>query len=284
MKDDPTVLARRVTPPLACTVRDCGLLLQRHDRHFVCGRAHSYDIARSGYVNLLQPQDRRSRAAGDAADAVAARARLLAAGIGRGALDAMTARVAGVLEPASVVADLGAGSGELLREIHTAVPCLCIGIDLSIAAAGHAARAYPELTWVVANADRGVPLLDGCVDLVLSLNGRRNPQGCARALARRGHLVIAVPGAADLRELRTEVLGEARDRHRLDAVIDEHAGEFAVVERFSTAEVHDLQADQVRDLLRGTYRGARSSTAARVSALSALRVTFASDVVVLRRR
>jgi hypothetical protein len=33
-------------------------------------RGHSFDIARSGYINLLQPQERRARRPGDATDAV----------------------------------------------------------------------------------------------------------------------------------------------------------------------------------------------------------------------
>src|SRR4051812_46772176 len=69
-------------PPLACSVRDCGLPLSRQLRTWTCGRGHSFDLARAGYVNLLQPQDRRSAYAGDQADAVAARARLLDNGIG----------------------------------------------------------------------------------------------------------------------------------------------------------------------------------------------------------
>ena len=38
----------------------------------ICPRGHSFDVARSGYINLLQPQERRSRNPGDSADAVAA--------------------------------------------------------------------------------------------------------------------------------------------------------------------------------------------------------------------
>ena len=42
--------------PLACTVRDCGLPLEKREREYVCEYGHTFDIARSGYVNLLQPQ------------------------------------------------------------------------------------------------------------------------------------------------------------------------------------------------------------------------------------
>jgi len=55
---------------LACSVRGCGLPLTRRDRALVCSAGHAFDIARSGYINLLQPQDRRSLVAGDSKTAV----------------------------------------------------------------------------------------------------------------------------------------------------------------------------------------------------------------------
>jgi 23S rRNA (guanine745-N1)-methyltransferase len=61
---------------LLCAVRACHLPLVRDDRRLLCGRAHSFDVARSGYVNLLQPQDPRSRQLGDTKAAVSARRRL----------------------------------------------------------------------------------------------------------------------------------------------------------------------------------------------------------------
>ena len=100
-------------PPLACSVRGCGRPLSREERRLICTEGHAFDIARSGYISLLQPQDRRSPAPGDSKEAVAARARLLAAGIGGAAIHAIVTHVPD--GPAPLVAvDLGCGSGELL--------------------------------------------------------------------------------------------------------------------------------------------------------------------------
>ena len=65
----------------------------RRDRTLVCPAGHSYDVARSGYVNLLQPQDRRSAAAGDSRVAIDARESLLAIGVGRTLIDGLTTRI-----------------------------------------------------------------------------------------------------------------------------------------------------------------------------------------------
>ncbi len=68
---------------LLCTVRGCGEPLRRSGGSWSCARGHSFDVAKRGYVNLLQPQDRRSLDAGDSAAVVAARRRLAAAGYDR---------------------------------------------------------------------------------------------------------------------------------------------------------------------------------------------------------
>ena len=61
---------------LLCTVRNCRRPLHREGQRVVCQRGHSFDYARSGYLNLLQPQDRKSKNPGDSAAAVAARRRV----------------------------------------------------------------------------------------------------------------------------------------------------------------------------------------------------------------
>src|SRR5688572_12473339 len=173
-----------VTPGvLACSVRGCGEALIRHDRTYRCPTGHAFDVARTGYLNLLQPQDRRSTAAGDSAASVNARARLLADGIGASILAGIVSRAASLdLPPDPVVADLGCGGGDALAALASARPIRGVGVDLSTAAITHAVKQPGELTWVVANADRRLPLLDGSVHLLLSLHARRNPAECARVL------------------------------------------------------------------------------------------------------
>lgn len=262
-------------------MRDCGLPLTRRDPTWSCARGHAFDIARAGYVNLLQPQDRQSPAAGDSAASVAARARLLSAGIGQTILDGIVQRVAALgLAPGAFAADLGSGSGELLEALTRTQGVGGIGIDLSTAAAERASRRFTSLTWVVANADRRLPLVDAGVQLITSVHGRRNPVECARAMAPDGWLVVAVAAADDLVELREVVQGTRVERNRADSAIAEHAPHFTLRDRATVRERHVLDGDRLRDLLQGTYRGSRSSAAPRVAALTTLAITLAADVLV----
>jgi 23S rRNA (guanine745-N1)-methyltransferase len=272
-------------PPLACPVRSCYLPLAPDDRAWSCARRHSFDVARSGYVNLLQPQDRRSLDAGDPGPALDARARLLAAGIGRGILEAFVALASRLLPDAGgAVADLGCGTGDSLALLHNRHPTIAVGIDLAARAVDTAARRFPALTWIVANADRRLPLLDASLSLVVSLHARRNPAECQRVLMPGQHLLVAIPASDDLIELRAAVQGARVERDRAAAVVEDHASAFEVVERSTIREHHRVGGEQLRDLLRGTYRGERPSAATRVQAISDLQVTLASDFIVLRRR
>src|SRR5437868_4057924 len=103
-------------PALLCSVRDCALPLTRQGGAFLCSRGHSFDVARSGYVNLLQPQDRRSRDAGDSRAAVEARRRLADAGHDAWLLEPVRDVLDGAASDAEspAVLDLGCGEGFLL--------------------------------------------------------------------------------------------------------------------------------------------------------------------------
>lgn len=271
--------------PFSCPVRGCGLPLAPLERRFACATGHSFDLARSGYLNLLQPTDRRSPEAGDTRAAVDARARLVQSGIGAVLLDTVV-RTVPPLVPAddAIVVDLGCGTGDALAAVAHALTIRGIGIDLSTAAATHAARRFPHLAWVVANADRRLPLLDGSVALVLSLHARRNPAECARISPSGGHLLVAVPAPDDLIELREAVQGQRVARDRADAVVAEHEPWFALAARSTTRERRLLDAGALRDLLQGTYRGARARHATMVDALERLEVTLASDLLLFTRR
>lgn len=273
-----------LSPSLACTVRGCGQPLALVGRSWTCARGHCFDIARSGYVNLLQPQDRRSRDAGDARAAIDARARLLATGVGRAIVDRVVDRARGLLGDNATVVDLGSGSGETLEAIARTRRVVAVGIDLSTTAAELASRRCPVITWVVANADRRIPLLEASVDLVISQHARRSPLECARLLRRGGHLLVSVPAPDDLVELREAVQGNGVLRPRADVAISEHARDFELVSREEVRERHVLDRAALLDVLRGTYRGARTSAASRLETLTELAVTFASEICLFRRR
>ena len=58
----------------------CSSALIRESGRYTCPNGHSFDLAREGYVNLLPPNRRHSKAPGDDREMAAARTRFLDGG------------------------------------------------------------------------------------------------------------------------------------------------------------------------------------------------------------
>ncbi|MEP7363722.1 MAG: methyltransferase domain-containing protein [Acidobacteriota bacterium] len=257
---------------LVCPVRGCREALVREEKRAVCGRGHSFDVARSGYLNLLQPQERRSKEPGDTAEAIAARRRLHELGVTGPLLEGI-AEAAGVGAGAGtedVVLDAGCGDGFYLGMLARRLGFAGHGVDISTRAVDAAARRYKECQWVVANADRMLPYADGSFSLVMSITARMNAGEFRRVLRDDGRLLVAVPAPEDLIELR----GAGRDR--VPRTVETFAKEFTLAEQRRVTTVAELDADGVNDLLHSIYRPMQSKPA------EAGRVTFALDLLLFR--
>jgi 23S rRNA (guanine745-N1)-methyltransferase len=253
---------------LLCTVRNCHLALAREETRLACPRGHSFDVARSGYINLLQPQDRRSKQPGDTGAAVAGRRRLHDRGVTEPLLSAIS-EIAGASRD-DIVLDAGCGDGYYLGTMARQTGFDAQGLDISISAVEAAARRYPECEWIVANADRFVPYADNSFSLVLSITARMNSGEFQRVLRDGGRLLVALPGPDDLIELR----GAGRDR--VARTVETFAPDFGLVEQRRVATMADLDAAAVQDVLHSIYRPMRSEPA------RAMRVTFSLDLLLFR--
>jgi 23S rRNA (guanine745-N1)-methyltransferase len=250
-----------------------------------CPHGHAFDLGRSGYCNLLQPQDKKSAHPGDSKEAVLARRRTLARGLGAQLQGALIERVKGwTSTPGAIVLDVGCGEGFFLDQVVRATGAVGWGLDLSTPAIDAAARTYPDCRWVVANADRRLPLRDASVDLVLSITSRKNGPEFHRVLRDPGHLLVVVPDTDDLQQLREATQGRAIDKDRQAATVEALAGQFEVDWETNVRSTHRLDAEALDDLLKGSYRGARLSTRRRFEQIEALEVTLSYRLVGFRPR
>jgi 23S rRNA (guanine745-N1)-methyltransferase len=250
---------------LLCTVRNCHAPLARETRRAVCERGHAFDVARSGYINLLQPQDRKSPTPGDSAEAVAARRRILSR-YGSPFVDAAL-DLAG---PADTVLDAGCGEGHHLGAYRKRFECEAHGVDISVPAIDAAARSYGDCTFVVANADRFLPYAAASFGVVMSITARLNVPEFQRVLRSGGTLLIAIPGDDDLVELR----GQSRDR--VERTIEMFAPQFTCMRRERVSARVLLDRDALRDVVVSTYRPKRMPDA------DEMQVTMSRDFLVFR--
>jgi 23S rRNA (guanine745-N1)-methyltransferase len=255
---------------LLCPVRDCHLALTREDQRVFCPRGHSFDAARSGYINLLQPQDRRSKDPGDTRAAVASRRRLHDRGVTAPMLESIADFIGA--SPSDSVLDAGCGDGFYLGSLARRIGFEAHGLDISTPAVDAAVRRYPECEWLVANADRFVPYSEGSFSLVMSITARMNSGEFRRVLRPGGRLLIALPAPDDLIELR----GTGRDR--TGHAVETFAPDFALADRRRVTTSASLDAAAVHDVLVSIYRPLRSQP------VEAMQVTFSLDLLLFQPR
>jgi 23S rRNA (guanine745-N1)-methyltransferase len=265
---------------LLCTVRDCRAPLAAEDRRYVCANGHSFDIARSGYVNLLQPQDKRSKTPGDTPDAVAARRRFLERGHAAPLVDAIVRALP--LREGQALLDAGCGEGHHLAAFRRAYGIDAHGTDISVPAIELAAKRYRDCSWVVANADRFLPYADGSFHAVASITARMNPGEFRRVLAGDGTLLIVIPAADDLLELRAAILGEGIERDRTERTIATFAPLFSLERRKRIAHSASLEREDMLDVMSSSYRALRSREREKLETLDAMNVTLSRDLLVFR--
>jgi len=156
-----------------------------------CHNGHRHDIARQGYVNLLST---RAPVNADTPAMVAARLSYL----GAGPHDAV--RAALVERAGARVLDAGCGPGWYFSMLPATTRV--VGLDLSAAAARHAARAHPRAAVLVCDLRRPWPVADQVIDTVWCVFAPRNPQEYRRVLAPGGELHVVIPAPDHLIELR----------------------------------------------------------------------------------
>ena len=109
-------------------------------------------------------------------------------------------------------------------------------------------------------------------------------QNIATVVEGIGVLIVAIPAPDDLIELRAAVQGAGVERDRVDGLIEAHAEYFDVARRAAARQRTLVGRAALADLLKTTYRGARRSEATAVTELTSMDVTFASEIVVFRKK
>ncbi len=223
----------------------CHGVLHLADAALRCASGHGFDVARQGYVNLLgaaQPHH------ADTAEMVAARDRVLRAGLYEPVVAALVAELGTAVEADRVVVEVGAGTAWYLSQVIDAHPrSVGVALDISVAAARRAARAHERIASVVADTWARIPLMDGSVDAILCVFAPRNAREFQRILAPEGRLIVVHPNPGHLARLRASSGLLDIDPDKAERVSDQLAA-FDVTSRRIAYEIQ-VTADQASDIV-----------------------------------
>ncbi len=191
----------------ACPV--CGEMLTAGEKSMRCKSGHSYDIARSGYVNLLMSNAPGAKRHGDDAMMIRARHDFLELGNYRPLLEGVNSMLLAHLGRSACILDAGCGDGWYTSQIaeclaKNGVAAEMLGVDISRDALKAAAKRSGKLGLAVASVFK-LPIANNSCDAVISIFAPLAEGEFSRVLRQDGFLLRVVPLENHLWELKQAV-------------------------------------------------------------------------------
>ncbi|WOV87178.1 methyltransferase domain-containing protein [Sporosarcina oncorhynchi] len=187
----------------------CSASMQMADQaSLVCENGHSFDLAKSGYVNLA-PQAHMTKYDKSLFEA---RTAVMSSGFFAPVIQKLfhliKQQIVDVDNP--VVLDAGCGEGTHLSTIHAQLESRIVGIGIDLAKEGivAASKNYPGFVWSVADL-AAMPFRDEQIDVILNVLSPANFAEFTRLLKPGGTVLKVVPESGYLKELR-EVFYEGK--------------------------------------------------------------------------
>lgn len=183
----------------------CGQILHEDGRTLKCDSNHCFDIARQGYVNLLQSQKSSKKRHGDDALMVKARQEFLEKGYYNNLCEVLIMRVAQNTGENPIIADLGCGECWYTEKVYNALENATVfGIDISKQALIAGAKRCRNLKLAVAST-ADIPLPDSSCDAVICVFAPYSEAEVLRVLKRGGVFIKAFPLEDHLIDLKAVI-------------------------------------------------------------------------------
>lgn len=191
---------------LICPV--CGDKLEKTEHSYICGKRHSFDIARSGYVNLLLSKHMGKTVHGDNKLMVNARREFLEKGFYSPLKDALCEKVLEYFG-GGVLLDAGCGEGYYATAIFDKLNEANIvghyfGIDISKVAVEAAAKRKNGIVFAAASVFH-LPVADSVCDMLVTMFAPYCGGEYLRVLKKGGIMIMAIPSEEHLWELKQAV-------------------------------------------------------------------------------
>ncbi|MDN3609569.1 23S rRNA (guanine(745)-N(1))-methyltransferase [Vibrio ostreicida] len=231
----------------------CDLSLSLNERTYRCDNAHTFDLAKEGYVNLMPVQHKRSIDPGDNKEMMQARRRFLE----KDYYHPLKYKVAEVCKAylkntSHQLLDIGCGEGYYTNEVATHLAqqhpdSSTYGLDISKIAIRYAAKRYANCLFSVASSHR-LPFADSGLDAVLRIYAPCKAEELCRVLKPNGVVITVSPASRHLYQLREHIYDDVR----LHSESAEQLSGFELVEQLKLSYSMTLHNGDGLDLLQMT--------------------------------
>ena len=264
----------------------CGKALKLVDRSYICENRHCYDVAKSGYVNLLPPSPGGKRH-GDDRLMVDARTDFLSQGWYGHLEDAVASLAEEFTLSGDSIVDAGCGEGTYTRRVKDRLlssgkEVRIVGIDISVDALKRVARLLPGDTFCAASTAH-MPLANGSAGLILNIFSPFMAAEFHRVLRPGGHLIRVVPLERHLWELKALIYDTPYENSPMNMLADG----FEIIRSEELRRVIDLPTpEDVQALFRMTpyYYKTGKADQQKLEKISSLSVSTEFGLTVYRRK
>ena len=192
---------------LICPV--CGGMLENTGKSYICGKHHSFDIARSGYVNLLLSKHAGKAVHGDNKLMVQARRDFLDKGYYAPLCEAVCEETLKYAQNGSVVLDAGCGEGYYTSAVRAGfdrsdIAVKMYGVDISKVAVEYAAKRDKSVKFAAASVFH-LPVASSSCDLLITMFAPYCGEEYLRVLKSGGIMIMAIPSENHLWELKQAI-------------------------------------------------------------------------------
>lgn len=257
----------------------CGCKLSRNGGSLYCFFKHCYDIASSGYVNLVLSGSKTQLNSGDNKDMMLARRRTM----DRGYYKALADKIIDIIKeyPHEDILDIGCGEGYITGAIASAYESDRVrGADLSKSAIQLADKRYKNASFIVGNS-ASLPILDSSVDVGVAVFTPTYFGELERVIKRGGIFIKVNPAPEHLLDLK-ELLYDTTYLNEEEVA---ETGSFELVARYQVDDSFTAVGAEIKDLLQMTpyYYHTPKEAIERVSAMDHVSTRLSYDIKVYKR-
>lgn len=224
---------------LLCPV--CGLSLQIKEKSLLCPNRHCFDIAKSGYVNLL-PHSSKSDLYNK--DSFAARKTIMQKGYYAHILNGLYEALLR-LQVSSPIIDAGCGEGYFARELSEMLQKSFLAFDISKDSILLASKADHGLwtKWIVADIAK-LPLREKTSTALINIFSPANYAEFRRVLRPNAPILKIVPTENHLKELRS-LAGKAmrHEEYSNETIVAHFSRHFSLQEKIRLSMCFDISKE-----------------------------------------